>query len=62
VGTFQVPKFIQDIAKALDTPELRDLYRRQQNLNPNLNQDCEELGEEIEQIFDHLQDSFDGKK
>jgi hypothetical protein len=62
VGTFKVPKFIRDMAKAMDTPEMRELYRRQKELNPGLDHDCEELGKEIEDHFEHLEDSFSDKK
>lgn len=62
MGTFKVPKIIRDLAKAMDTPEMRELYRRQKELNPSLDHDCEELGKEINDHFKHFEDSFDGKK
>lgn len=63
MGTFDnVPKFIRDMAKAMDTPEMRELYRRQQIINPDLNDDCEELAKEVEDHFEHIKDSFDEQK
>ena len=62
MGTFKVPKIILDVAKAMDTPQMRELYRSQKKLDPSLDHDCEELTEEIQEILDHLENSFGKQK
>ena len=44
---------IHALAKSLDSPELRELYRAQQGLNPDLDEEVEELTKEVQEIFDH---------
>jgi len=44
---------IEALAKALDTPELRELYRRQKRLNPNLDKEVDELTKGVQEIFNH---------
>ena len=44
---------IEQLAHALDTPELRKLYLRQKKVNPNLDADCDKMTKEIEEIFNH---------
>lgn len=56
------PQFILDLAKKLNTPELRALYRRQKELDSTLDQRIEKLSEEIEDVFEHLKDSLNGGK
>jgi len=48
---------IEALAKKLDTPELRELYRRQKRLNPNLDKEVNDMSEKIEEILDHGNDS-----
>jgi uncharacterized FlaG/YvyC family protein len=56
------PQFILDLARKLDTPEMRALYRSQKKSNPGLDQSVEELSEQLDDIFEHLKDSLnDGK-
>lgn len=45
---------IENLAKALDTPEMRKLYLRQKKANPNLDQEVEEMSKDIEEIFHDL--------
>lgn len=48
---------IQKLAKALDTPEMRDLYRRQKRINPNLDHDLQEVAKKVEDVFQHRTNS-----
>lgn len=50
-------KFIQTLAKHLDSPEMREIYRTQKRLNPNLDKEVDELTKEIEEILNHDKDS-----
>lgn len=57
-GPFTGPKLptmreIEQLAHSLDTPEMRELYRRQKKINPNLDADCDKMTEEIQEIFNH---------
>lgn len=61
MGT-KYPKWLLDLAKQMDTPEMRDLYRRQKVINPDLDKDCDEAAEEIQDIFNHMGTPKDGKK
>lgn len=56
-----IPKWILDMAKKMDTPEMRELYRSQKIVNPNLDKDCEQFTEEIKDVFDHLRTPEDDK-
>lgn len=46
-------KKIREIAKKLDSPELRELYRKQKLANESLDEDIEKLTEEIQDLFKH---------
>lgn len=48
---------IKALAQELDTPEMREIYRSQKMVNPNLDKEVEELTEEIEEILNHDNDS-----
>lgn len=48
---------IRTIAKELDTPEFRELYRSQKAVNPDLDNEVDELTEEVEEILNHGKDS-----
>jgi hypothetical protein len=61
MGT-KFPKYILDIAKKMDTPEFRRLYREQKLANKNLDHEVEEMSEEIQEIFKHLRTPKHGKK
>lgn len=50
-------KEIEALARALDTPELRAIYRRQKKINPDLDQECDDFFKGIEEIFKHGNDS-----
>lgn len=52
-------KDIMKLAELFDTPEMRELYESQKVINSNLDQDCSELAEEIEDIFKHNEVSKD---
>lgn len=43
----------QSIARKLDTSEMKELYQRQKELNPNLDEDVEQFDSNIEEIFRH---------
>jgi len=59
VGT-KYPKWLLDLAKKLDTPEMRDLYRSQKISNPGLDESVEQMSEQIDQLFEHGVDSEKG--
>jgi hypothetical protein len=44
---------LEELAKSLDTPEMRRAYLRQKKANPNLDDEVQELSENIKEIFDH---------
>jgi len=48
---------LRELAKTLDTPEMRELYRSQKVLNPNLDADIDKVSEEIKEIFNHGKNS-----
>ena len=60
--TKKPPQFILDLAKQLDTSEMRALYRAQKKSDPGLNQRVEQLAEDIDEIFEHIEDSLNGGK
>ena len=49
---------IRELAKQLDSPELREIYRLQKVANPDLDTECDEMSDEIEEIFKHVKDSY----
>ena len=55
----RVPKMseIEALARSMDSPELRKLYRRQKAINPNLDKEVNEMFENVEEIFNHDSDS-----
>ena len=50
-GGFQ--KAVKSLSKKLDTQDMRELYKRQKKLNPNLDKDVEQFDANIEEIFRH---------
>jgi len=60
--TKKPPQFILDLAKQLDTPEMRALYRAQKKSDASLDQRVEELAENIDEVFKHIEDSLNGGK
>jgi len=61
VGT-KIPKFILDLAKKMDTPEMRKLYREQKLADETLDDRVEQFTEEIKDLFDHLEPPNGSKK
>lgn len=57
-GPFTGPKLptmneIEELAHSLDSPELRELYRRQKKANPNLDSEVDKMTKDIQEIFNH---------
>lgn len=48
---------ILKLAKALDTPKMRALYRRHKDLDPEFDKTLKEVAEKIEDIFQHSNNS-----
>lgn len=54
-----IPSFgeLSALARSLDSPEMRELYRRQKSLNPNLDGEIDEAYEKLKEVFNHGDDS-----
>jgi hypothetical protein len=62
VGTKRPPQWILDIAKKLDTPEMRKLYRDQKVKDETLDERIDKFTEENQDLFDHMESPNDVEK
>ena len=56
------PKWLREMAKEMDTPEMRKLYLEQKRNNKNLDKMVDEFAKQNEDIFEHIKGPPNVKK